>query len=646
MTVSRTRSTVGSRRTARLRFSPAFILLSCALPLAAQRPSPATWTLTPDVQKAPPGSAVTARLNLKLTPPWHMYSLTTPKPGPTGGPTATTIKLADNAAVAKWEVFVPPAKRSFDPNFNIDTETYDGEQSFLLRIELAQDAPAGALELSAQLRYQLCTEKECLPPKKVTASAALEVSPGSPNPAAVIPAGLALFQPGAAAPPAARPEPAAQRQDLGAFLLLAIGFGLAAIFTPCVFPMIPITMSFFLNQGAGGSRLQAVKQAAVFCLGIVVLFTGIGFGLSAALGPFAVVQLGSNPWVNGLISVVLLAFALSMLGAFEITLPTGLLTRLNMASNRGGYLGTLIMGLTFCLAAFACVGPFMGTLLAASVGGDKLRPALGMLAFSSALASPFFLLALFPSFLAKMPRSGGWMSRVKVVLGFLILAATLKYLANIDQVMQWGVLTRERYLALWVVLFALPGLYLLGFLRMEGIKRDDEVGVGRLLLGVLLLGFALSLAPGMFGGRLGDLEAYVPAPAEGAAMSSGAQAPARWLKNDFDGALARAKAENKRVLVAFTGYACTNCHWMKANMFPRPEIAAALDGMVLVELYTDGTDAASEANQKRQESLFQTVAIPFYAVFDPGGSVVASFAGLTKNEAEFLKFLQSGKPGA
>ena len=380
----------------------------------------------------------------------------------------------------------------------------------------------------------------------------------------------------------------------------------------------------------------------MFCLGIIVLFTGIGFGLSAALGPFAVVQLGSNPWVNGLICVVFFVFGLSLLGAFEITLPTGLLTKLNMASNRGGYAGTLIMGLTFCLASFACVGPFMGTLLAASVGGDKLQPVLGMLAFSSALASPFFLLALFPSFLQRLPRSGGWMSRVKVVLGFLIFAALLKYLSNIDQVLQLGWLTRERFLALWIVLFAMPGLYLLGFLPMEGIRREDEVKPGRLLMGILLLGFSISLLPGMFGSRLGELEAYIPAPAEGATSMGGAAASssAKWMKNDFDGAIAKAKAENKKVLVAFTGYACTNCHWMKANMFPRPEVAEVMGEFVLVELYTDGTDAASEQNQKRQETLFQTVAIPYYAIFDADGKVSGSLAGLTKDPQEFLRFLK------
>jgi thiol:disulfide interchange protein DsbD len=342
--------------------------------------------------------------------------------------------------------------------------------------------------------------------------------------------------------------------------------------------------------------------------------------------------------------LVFLAFGLSLLGAFEITLPSGLLTRLNTESNRGGYVGTLIMGLTFCLASFACVGPFMGTLLAASVGTDKLQPVLGMVAFSLALSSPFFLLAVFPSFLQRLPRSGGWMTRVKVVLGFAVLAAMLKYLATVDQVLHWNLLTRDRFLALWVILFACPGLYLLGLLRMEGIKKDENVGAGRALLGVLFLGFALSLLPGMFGGPLGELDAYVPAAPEsaGAALGGGQPAARHAIKNDYAAAFRQAKAENKRVLVTFTGYACTNCKWMKANMFPRPEISALLDRFVLLDLYTDGSDAESESNQKKQEGLFQTVAIPYYAIFDADEKPGATFPGLTKDPAEFAAFLKKG----
>lgn len=619
------------------------LLLLCLAPALAQRPHPAHWTLTPAATRVPPGAEFAAALELKLDEPWHMYSMTTPR----GGPIITTIVLEDHPAVASWQIYYPPPARKFDPNFGIEAETYEKQAVFQFLIRLRPDAPAGPAELTARMRYQLCTDKECLPPRRITASTQIEIAPGAPAPPPARLEGLKLFVP---APESSASSPAesspartpATGQPMGAFLLVAAGFGLAAIFTPCVFPMIPVTMTFFLNQ-AGSSRAQILKQALVFCAGIIVLFTGIGLGLSAALGPFAVVQLGSSPWVNGFISLVFFVFGLSLLGAFELAIPAGVLTRLNMASSRGGLLGTLLMGLTFTLAAFACVGPFMGTLLAASVTAGGWQPALGMLAFSAALSSPFFFLALFPSYLKRLPKSGGWMSRLKVVLGFVILAAMLKYLSNVDQVLQWNLLTRERFLALWAVLFALPGLYLLGLVPMEGIRRDEEVRPARLLSATLLLGFALSLLPGMFGARLGELEAYIPAPAEGFSSPTSANtAVNRWLKNDWQAAVARARAENKRIFVAFTGYACTNCHWMKANMFTRPEIAEVLGRFVLVELYTDGTDAASEANQRRQEQLFQTVAIPYYAVFEADETVIATFPGLTRNAAEFLEFLRRG----
>jgi thiol:disulfide interchange protein len=399
-------------------------------------------------------------------------------------------------------------------------------------------------------------------------------------------------------------------------------------------------MSYFLNRQSGG-RGDGVAQAVVFCLGIIVLFSGLGLLITAVLGPFGVVQLGSNPWVNGFISALFIAFGLSLLGAFEITIPSSILTRLNKSSDKGGFAGTLLMGLTFSLASFACVGPFVGTLLAASVSGGGTRPLFGMVTFATGLALPFFLLALFPSYLKKLPRSGGWMARVKVVMGFVILAASLKYLASLDQVLRWNFLTRERFLGAWIVLFAMAGLYLLGFLRLEGIKPEDRLGLGRLLTGMAFLIFAITLFPGMSGGRLGDLDAYVPV-ASGEAASAQTGGGLVWLKDQYREALNRARAEGKLVFVNFTGYACANCHWMKANMFTRPEIAAALKGFILVDLYGDGTDAASEENQKLELAKFNTVAEPFYAILDPDEKVIATFPGLTKDPAEFLAFVQKG----
>ena len=298
-----------------------------------------------------------------------------------------------------------------------------------------------------------------------------------------IPAGYILVgSPGtrSAQVPPAKPDPNNQG-NAGVFLLTAFGLGLAAGLTPCVFPMIAITVTFFLSRRAG------VTQAATFALGIVFLFCGIGLGITALTGPFGVVRLGASPWVNGFIAAVFAIFAISLLGAFEITLPSGLLTRLDHVSRRDGYLGTLLMGLTFSFTAFACVGPFVGSLLAASVQTPGSRTLLGMFSFATGLSSPFFFLAAFPSCLKKLPKSGQWMVRVKVVMGFILLVAMLKYLSNVDQVLQIGFLSRERVLAAWLVLFSLAGFYLLGLLRLEGVSSQEPLGVGRVLVASLVL---------------------------------------------------------------------------------------------------------------------------------------------------------------
>ena len=581
------------------------------------------WKLTLD-QSAAPGATVLGHLEATVDPEWHMYSLTTPP-----GPIPTTIKTDNSPSVDRFTIFEPPPIRKFDPSFNTDTETYEGTQTFLARIQLKKDLQPGPVTITFVPRYQTCSGTSCIPPRTRPVSAVLNIAAAVPVTAISIPAGYIEAKPSTSKPVAASTAVSTTTSDssLAGFLALAFGFGLAAIFTPCVFPMIPITMSYFIGQRGG------LKQATVFCLGIIVLFSALGLILTLALGPAAVVQLGSNAWVNGFIALIFFVFGLSLLGAFEITIPSGVLTKLNSASGQGGVFGTLLMGLTFALASFACVGPFMGTLLAASVGPDKMRPVLGMVVFASGLALPFFLLALFPKYLQKLPRSGEWLARVKVVMGFFVLAAMLKYLYSLDAVLQTGFLTRERFLAAWVVLFAMAGFYLLGFVRLPGVSRDGELGVTRLLIGTVLVVFGLSLVPGMFGTKLGEIEAYIP-PASGSG-------DLLWIENDLPSAFAKARAEGKTVLVNFTGYACTNCHWMKANMFTKPEVGGVMKNMVLVDLYTDGTDAASEANQKLEEDKFRTVAIPFYVLYDANQNVLATFPGLTRKPEEYISFLNT-----
>jgi thiol:disulfide interchange protein len=616
-------------------------------PLPGAKEDPVQWTLTPasGSDQVAPGSKAYFELKASIEPGWHLYSPTTPP----GGPIITAIKVSESPAILSSRIYRPLPVRKLDPNFQLETETYTTSATFLVEAETSPSG-TGNSTVEATARYQACSDTKCLNPVRKTATTQITFNTGSPAVSFTLPSGYALVHAAEPASRTAAPRPKASpdRSDaLLPFLFTAFGFGLAALFTPCVFPMIPITVSFFLNQSTtAGDRAKRSgwTQALVFCLGIIGLFTGLGFLVTAIAGPFGVVQLGSNPWVNSFIALVFCIFGISLLGAFELRLPAGLLTKLDRASQGRGYAGTLLMGLTFSLTSFACIGPIVGPLLISTVQSKGPLPVFGMLAFATGLAAPFFFLALFPSYLSRLPRSGAWMARVKIVLGFIVLAVMLKYLSNVDQVLQLHWLTRERFLAAWIVLFALPGIYLLGLLRMEGIKYDESLSVARALTASLLLIFSISLVPGLFGARLGDLDAFIPEGSNGVFGGAPVQAEAsagKYFKNDLSAALTSARQQNKLVLVNFTGYACTNCHWMKANMFPRPEIRAALKDLIIVDLYTDGTDLESEKNQKLEDQKFGTASIPFYALMDPDQRVIATFPQLTRNSREFLSFLET-----
>lgn len=609
-----------------------FCVLFAAGTVLAQKKDPVQWVLASDIPAVPPGTSVPLRFTAAIQPGWHIYSLTLPK---NASPRPSEVTLADNAAVASYSIYQPPPERKLDATIDLDTEMFENKLELWMLAKLAPTA-SGPVEISASAKYQVCDDRECLRPVTKTSAVTIAADASVPTPAAfVIPAGYVDI--GDAVAVAAQTKTSGSESGLLVFALTAFGFGLASIFTPCVFPMIPITVSFFLGQRGG------ILQAVVFALGIVGLFCGLALALTAALGPFGVVQMSSNPWVNGFIAVVFAIFSMSLLGAFEISLPSSLLTKMDYASRRGGYFGTLLMGLTFSLTSFACVGPFVGSLLASSVQSASMtQPVVGMASFATGLASPFFFLAAFPSYLKKLPRSGGWLVRVKVVMGFVLLAVMLKYLSNIDLVLQTQFLTRERFLAAWFVLFAMPGLYLLGFLRMEGVEPEEPLGIGRLLTGSGFLMFAFSLLPGIFGTPLGELDAYVPVAVNGNSISG---RPAEstgptWMKDQYQEALELGRRDNKLVLVTFTGYTCTNCHWMKANLFTKPELAAAMADFVRVELYTDGLEAVAEANQKLQER-YDSVSQPYYVLMKPDETVVAKFAGSTRDAQEFLAFLNT-----
>lgn len=492
----------------------------------------------------------------------------------------------------------------------------------------AAELPAGALPAAAGAASQSSATD--------ATGAPLPATPGSGTTAA----GQA---------PAAPFAPAVPAQTAGSFwsfLWLAMTMGALSLLTPCVFPMIPVTVSYFTSQAAG-SRKKAVGQALTYMVGIVLTFTALGMAMALLVGATGLSRFAASPWVNLFVGALFVAFALNLFGFYEIRIPSGLLTKLDTATRQSGsghIVGTLLMALTFTLASISCTAPFIGTLLVMAAGGDWQWPLVGMLAFSTVLAFPFFLLALMPQLLAALPRSGGWMTAVKVMLGFVVIAASTKFFSNADLVWGWGVLTRDLVLAIWVAVSLLMMAYILGMFRFEQDAPVKHVGLVRLALGLVCGTLAFWLASGLGGKPLGELDALLPLPVHGAtAAAAPGTGELSWLVNDYEGALAEARRTSRRVFVDFTGYTCTNCKWMETNMFPRDEVRRELEQFVRVRLYTDGEGELYQKQQQMQQAMFRTVAIPYYAVIDPNGVPVATFAGLTRDTAEFVRFLKQAQ---
>ena len=608
------------------------LLIIPLLPIQAIGQSPATFSTSVEPQIVRPGETATVWIDVTLSGDWHIYSTTTPP----GGPLPTEIALSGEQVQQMGAAIQPAPAKEYDPNFDMQVEYYGKEVRFGMRAKVLENARPGATTLQGAITYMLCDETSCLPPTTHAFDLPLEIEAGpvraaytyKPEPAPASGGGLADIQ-------------TALSEGLFAFLALSFGMGLLALLTPCVFPMIPITISFFTQQ-ASRSRAEAVFKSLFYCTGIVATFTGLGALLALTLGASGTLQFAASPYVNLFIAGIFLAFTLSLFGLFEIQIPSGLLNRLNQVQG-GDYGAILVMGLTFSLASFACTAPFIGALLVLTTQGTWLWPILGMAAFSTAFSLPFFFLSLFPQGLSALPKSGGWLNSVKVVMGFLVLAASLKFLSVTDAVWGWGILSREVLLAFWVAIFALCGIYLLGKIRLTFDAPLDVIGPFRLLFSLGSFALSLYLLTGLFGARMGEIEAFLPASkTPGAFAQTRAGGEALSWHRDYDSALSEARATGKPLFIDFTGYACTNCRWMESNMFPQPEVQALLKNHVRVKLYTDGQGEAYENNRRFQQQRFETVAIPFYAVFSPEEREIARFAGLTRDRERFVHFLQTG----
>lgn len=412
--------------------------------------------------------------------------------------------------------------------------------------------------------------------------------------------------------------------------------GALSLLTPCVFPMVPITVSYFTNR-PNRTRRDALVEASVYGLGIVLTFTAVGFILAIAFGASGLNRFAADPWLNLGVTALFVAFALSLFGIWEIALPSKFVNTAARADRgRGRFAGTLLMGLAFTLTSFTCTAPFLGTLLVVAAQGDWQWPLAGMLAFSAVFAAPFVALALAPHWLKSLPRSGSWLLAVKAVMGMAELAAAMKFLSNVDLVWGWGIFTREVVLISWIAIAAVLAIYLAGFVKLGHAPRLGVPRAGRRLATAGAVALGIWLATGLTGKRLGELEAFLP-PAD--AKGGSLKGELAWLQ-DYDEARAVAAREGRPILIDFTGYTCTNCRWMEANMFPRLDVERELQRFVRVRLYTDGRDESNRRYQQFEEDYFGTVALPLYAVMSPDGTPVVVFSGLTRDQAQFVAFLR------
>ncbi|MGD8277234.1 MAG: cytochrome c biogenesis protein CcdA [Gemmatimonadota bacterium] len=592
----------------------------------------AHWTLSVDTgTRIEAGSRFTARAVAAIDPGWHMYSLTQAP----GGPIALAISAPDDSPFRiDGNIIGPLPVTAFDPNFGFDTETYEDRAEFELPIT-ASPEPAGEQTLAIDVRFQTCNDRYCLPPATERLTVALTAGE-------VVTAGASsgATEAGASGPPVAAsavPDLAAEStaSTLPRYLALAALMGLLSLLTPCVFPMVPITVSYFTSR-AESKRSRAVSQAVVYGLGIVLTSTLVGFLVAIGFGAAGLNRFAADPWLNLGITALFVAFALNLFGVYELVLPARVLN-LGTSTRSGRYGGALLMGLVFTLTSFTCTAPFLGTLLVVASQGDWQWPLFGLIAFSSVFALPFVGLAIAPQLVASLPRAGGWLLSVKATMGLLELAAAMKFLSNADLIWGWGIFTRNVVIAIWVAIGLVLATYLAGTIRLGHATRLGRPGPARIVVVGAALLLTVWLGSGLGGRRLGEVESFLP-PADPSATSG----ELSWIINEYDTALAQAKQENRPVLVDFTGYTCTNCRWMEANMFPRSEVALEMDRFVRVRLYTDGRGEPYQSFQAMQRDVFGTVALPYYAVLKPDGEPLVAFGGLTRDPRAFVSFLRRG----
>jgi len=704
------------------------ILLIIVFPLSAQVQKPASWSVSLSSKEVAVGEQVEVIFRVKIDPDWYLYSSDF---DPDLGPMVTEINFSpSNAYELVGELKPIGAKEKYDELWE-GTYTYFVNQAEFRQI--IKVTGAELQEIQGNYTYQVCTDVtgQCIPfddefsiainvisnaqnaetatspkepplPKQPAESASAqpsvkEDSVGSGeaidavnDPQITEETGEDVAQPVQGSSVNVNTGASNTPYTLATFFLIAFVAGLAALLTPCVFPMVPMTVSFFAS---GSTRKgQAISKAVIYGVSIIAIYTLVGTLISVIFGPAFANWLSTHWLPNLFFFAVFVIFALSFFGLFDITLPSSVVNRVDRQADKGGYYGIFFMAFTLVLVSFSCTGPIVGSILVESAGGQFVKPILGMLGFSLAFAIPFGLFAAFPQWLKSLPKSGGWLNSVKVVLGFLELALALKFLSVADQVYHWNILDREVYLALWIVIFTLMGFYLLGKIRLPHDSPLESISVPRLMLAIATFSFVLYLVPGMFGAPLKALAGYLPPMhthdfnmpyLTGQQLGTSAEvvladrpeqcedpkyADLLHLPHgiqgyfDYEQALACAQAQNKPLFIDFTGHGCVNCREMEARVWSDPEVLRRLrEDYVVVALYVDDKTKLPESewyvsdydgkvkktigkqNADFQITRFNNNAQPYYVLLNNQGQLLKSPKAYDLNVQNFIRFLDEGK---
>lgn len=631
---------------------------------------------------------------------WHLYATSLPE----GGPQPTTLivdKLIGAELVGKLQSSVAPIEK-YDNLFEMQISYFEGKAELRQRIKITNP---DKFRLEGAVRYMVCNDEQCLPPTSYELTLTDKELGAMPRPTATIVEATtseataaisieATAQTDATQPTEAPDSLAAEAvptshesntvssgdlwspviEELKAFgdethaqanssllMIFIYGFlgGLIALVTPCVWPMIPMTVSFFLKRTQ--SRSKSIQDAVVYGLSIVIIYLILGLAVTAISGPAALNNLATNGVFNVGFFLLLVFFAISFFGAFELVLPASWTNKMDQkADSSGGLLSIFFMAFTLALVSFSCTGPIVGTLLvqAASMG-DILGPAIGMLGFALALALPFALFAIFPSMLQSMPKSGGWLNSVKVVLAFLELALSLKFLSVADLAYGWGLLDRETFLALWIVIFALLGFYLLGKLNFSHDTPSERTSIPGLFLGIISLAFAIYMVPGLWGAPLRSISAFSPPlTTQDFSLYEGA-VHAKF--DDYESGMEYARKKGKPVLIDFSGFGCVNCRKMEASVWVNPRVKDILENdYVLITLMVDdktNLPKVIEVEENGSKVKLRTIgdkwsylqrhkfganAQPFYVALDHEGRPLSTSRAYNEDIPAYITWLETG----